>query len=152
MLWPSISKLYYLYLIMHGFILISCNKSDRHDLQVMQNNALRTCFNVKRGDKLSMANMHKKAKLLSLEQRRSLQLLHLMFIHKENVSNLRLIVRNTRAAQRDQFYVERYKNSPFYKGAELWKLLPLDIASSDSIFQFKLNLKKTYETFCDATS
>ena len=80
-----------------------------------------------------------------------------MFIHKENVSNLRLIERNTRAAQRDQFYVERYnnmkyKNSPFYEGAELWKLLPLDIASSDSIFQFKLNLKKTYKTFCDATS
>ena len=47
-----------------GFILISCNKSDRHDLEVMQNDALRTCFNVKHRDKLSMAYMHKKAKLL----------------------------------------------------------------------------------------
>ena len=34
-----------------GFVLISCNKSDRHDLQVLQNDALRTCFNVKRRDK-----------------------------------------------------------------------------------------------------
>ena len=47
-----------------GFVLISCNKSDRHDLQVIQNNALRTCFNVKRRDKYSVVKMHKQAKLL----------------------------------------------------------------------------------------
>ena len=41
-----------------GFMLISCNKSDRHDLQVIQNDALRTCHNVKRRDKLSISNMH----------------------------------------------------------------------------------------------
>ena len=34
------------------------------------------------------------------------------------------------------FYIERfnnikYKNSPFYKGAELWDLLPVEIASID---------------------
>ena len=34
-----------------GFMLISCNKSDRKDLQVIQNDALRTCYNVKRRDK-----------------------------------------------------------------------------------------------------
>ena len=50
-----------------GFIIISCNKSDQHDLQILQNDALRTCFNVKRRDKLSIATMHKRAKLLSLE-------------------------------------------------------------------------------------
>ena len=27
-----------------GFILIACNKSDRYDLQVIQNDALRTCY------------------------------------------------------------------------------------------------------------
>ena len=31
-----------------GFMIILCNKSDRHDLQVIQNDALRTCYNVKR--------------------------------------------------------------------------------------------------------
>ena len=100
----------------------------------MQNDALRTVFNVNLRDKLSVSKMHKRAKLLSLEQRRTLQLLHLMFIHKSNVVNLRVLARNTRAAQRSQFYVERYnnikyKNSPFYKGSELWNLLPIDIAS-----------------------
>ena len=93
-----------------GFVLISCNKSDRHDLQVIQNDALRTCFNVKRRDKLSVAKMHNKAKLLSLEQRRSLQLLQLMYLHKNNVENLRVPQRVTRAAEREQFYVECYNN------------------------------------------
>ena len=50
-----------------GFIIISF-KSDRHDLQILQNDALRTCFNVKRRDKLSISSMHKRAKFLSLEQ------------------------------------------------------------------------------------
>ena len=82
-------------------------------MQILQNDALRTCLNVKRRDKLSIATMHKRANLLSLEQRRTLQLLHLMFIHKENVDNPRILERNTRAAQRDQFYVERYNNIKF---------------------------------------
>ena len=51
-----------------GFMLISCNKSDHNDLQVIQNDALRTCYNVKSRDKLSIASMHQKANLLSLEQ------------------------------------------------------------------------------------
>ena len=139
-----------------GFVLISCNKSDRHDLQIMQNDALRTCFNVRRRDKLSIAKMHKKAKLLSLEQRRTIQLLHLMYLHKSNVNNLRILNRNTRAAQRDHFYVERYNNnkykhSPFFKGAELWELLPMDIMECESIFRFKQKLKTTYTVYCDTT-
>ena len=120
----------------------------------MQNDALRTCFNVKRRDKLSIFKLHKKAKLLSLEQRRTYQLLHLMYIHKENVNNLRAMPRNTQVAMRDNFYVEhynnlKYKNSPFYKGVESWKLLPMDISMSDSLFQFKQKLKRKYKTFCD---
>ena len=65
-----------------GFMLISCNKSDRKDLQVIQNDALRTCYNVKRRDKLSIMKMHK-MRLLSLDQRLTFQLLSLMFLHKK---------------------------------------------------------------------
>ena len=135
-----------------GFMLISCNKSDRYDLHVIQNDVLRTCYNVKRRDKLSISNMHKKANLLSLEQRRTFQLLSLMCIHKGNRMNLIVPPRNTRAATRDKFYVERYKNikyrnSLFYKGAELWKLLPMDIVTSGSLFEFKQLLKKQYKSF-----
>ena len=137
-----------------GFILISCNKSDLHDLQVIQNDALRTCYNIKRRDKLSISSMHKRANLLSLEQRRSLQNLSLMYLHKEDAQNLIVPNRHTRAAVRPQFHVERYnvnkyRNSPFYKGYELWKLLPLDIATADSLFQFKQLFKKKYNMYVD---
>ena len=89
-----------------GFLLISCNKSDRHELQVIQNDALRTCYNVKRQEKLSISSMHKRANLLSLEQRRSLQLLSLMYLHKEDAQNLIVANRHTRAAACDQFHVD----------------------------------------------
>ena len=100
--------------------------------------------------------MHKQAKLLSIEQRRSLQLLQLMYLHRNDMKNLRVMNRNTRAAQRDHFNLERYnnikyKNSPYYKGSELWDLLPLDIIQSDSVFQFKKNLKRKFTIYCDTT-
>ena len=137
-----------------GFMIISCNKSDRHDLQIIQNDALRTCYNVKRRDRLSIASMHKRSHLLSLEQRRTFQLLNLMYMHKNNPQNLRIAPRQTRGADRQQFNIERYnnlkyKNSPFYKGAELWNLLPLDIVTSESIYQFKKSLKNRYKTYVD---
>ena len=140
-----------------GFLIIACNKSDRHDLQIIQNDALRTCYNVKSHDKLSKSKMHKKSNLLSLEQRMTFQLLGLMYLHKHDVANLRIPARQTRGAGRTQFHVERYnvckyKNSPFYKGADLWNLLPHDIASSDSIHQFKTLLKSRYRDFVDTTA
>ena len=135
-------------------MLMSCNKSDRHDLQVIQNDALRTCYNVKRRDRLSISNMHNRSHLLSLEQRRTIQLLCLMYMHKQDPDNLKIPIRNTRAADRDEFNVERYqnskyKNSPFFKGADLWKSLPLNMINSDCLFQFKKGLKNMYKKYSD---
>ena len=140
-----------------GFMLISCTKSDRSDLQVIQNDALRTCYNVRRRDRLSVSIMHNSANLLSLEQRRTFQLLSLMYLHKNDVINLRIPIRNTRGADRDRFIVERYnclkyKHSSFYKGAELWDKLPVDIASSNTLFEFKKKLVTRYNTYVDSLS
>ena len=78
-----------------GFLLISGNVSDRHDLQ---NTALRICYNVMLRDRVSIAEMHRRSNLLSLEQRRQKQLLCLMFIYKCRHDNVWLYDRNTRAA------------------------------------------------------
>ena len=104
-----------------GFLINVCNKSDRHTLQIFQNDALCTCYNVTRRDKLSIAKMHNKSNLFSLEQRQTFQLLHLMYLHKNDANNLRIPVRRTRGAICAQFNVEKYnvckyKNSPFIKG------------------------------------
>ena len=53
--------------------------SDRGDLQIIQNNILRTCYNVKLLDRLSLVEMHREAVHVSLEQRRIVQLLDLMY-------------------------------------------------------------------------
>ena len=63
---------------------------------------------------------------------RIFKLLSLMFLHRKNPRNIIIPARNHRGANRDQFVVERYnnlkyKNSPFYKGSELWQQLPLDM-------------------------
>ena len=108
-----------------GFLLISGNVSDRSDLQTSQNDALRVCFNVRLRDRVSIVQMHRRAKLLSLEHRRQVQLLNLMLIHKSRHDNVRrLHARNTRAANvysftRERYHNNKYKNSPFYKGALL---------------------------------
>ena len=137
-----------------GFMLISCNKSDRQDLQIIQNDALRTCYNVRRRDRMSIVKMHAKSKLLSLEQRRRLQLLSLMYIHKDNPATIRNRVRITREAERIAFHVERYqnckyKNSPYYKGADLWKSIPLELTRSPCRLHFKNELKKLYRNYND---
>ena len=79
------------------------------------------------------------------------------YVSKNDHDNLRIPVRHTRAAERTQFSIEKYnvckyKNSPFYKGADLWKLLPNDIIASDTVFQFKSLLKTRYKDFVDTTS
>ena len=92
--------------------------------------------------------MHKESKLLSLDQRRQIQLLSLMFTHRLDINVQRVNARNTRASQRYRFYKERYnsvkyKDNPYYKGAELWDHLLLDTINSVTLFEFKTCLKKT---------
>ena len=58
-----------------------------------------------------------------------------------------MVVRNTREADRDNFYVERYqnckyKNSPYYIGADLWKKLTMDLVQSVTLHQFKYGLRR----------
>ena len=40
-----------------GFISISCNISDRNDLQTLQNHALRICYNVRLQDRVSIVDL-----------------------------------------------------------------------------------------------
>ena len=135
-----------------GFLLISGNVSDRSDLQTLQNDSLRICFNVRR-DRVSIVLMHRRAKLLSLEQRRQIQLLNLMFIYKTRHRNVRRIHgRNTRAANvfsftRERYNNNKYKNSPFYKGALLWDTLPLDARQCVQLSVFKKLLRGVYQEY-----
>ena len=139
-----------------GFMLISGNKSDRSDLQTLQNNALRICFIVRLRDMVSIERMHNMSKHLSLEQRRKKQLLCLMFIFTGRHDNIqRVHGHNTRAAQIYSFTHERYhnvkyKNSPYYKGTILWDELPVHTRQCNTLLDFKKSLNRLYRKFDDS--
>ena len=59
------------------FSSVTCLKSDREDLQIIQNNALR----LRLGLRISLVDIHSRANLISLDQRCCMQLLSLLFVH-----------------------------------------------------------------------
>ena len=51
-----------------GFMQMFFNVSDKNELQILQNNGLRICYNVRLRDMVSIESMHNLAHLLSLDQ------------------------------------------------------------------------------------
>ena len=135
-----------------GFLLISCNKSDRDDLQVLQNNSLRICYNVRLLDRLPLVDMHREASLVSLEQRRKCQLLCLMFIYQNCRNVQRVFPRQTRQENRynfitDAFQSGKYKGSPYFKGTILWDSLPAYVILLPTLNEFKARMKRIFAPF-----
>ena len=135
-----------------GFLLISCTKKDRGDLQIIQNNCLRTCYNVRLIDRLSLSEMHREANLVSLEQRRQIQILCLMYIYRVFANVERAFARNTRQGRRFNFRLDnyqsgKYKNSPYFKGTILWDRLPDDMITITTLLEFKRRIKPLFSPF-----
>ena len=115
----------------------------------MQNDALRSCYNTRRRDKISVRKMHTEANLLSLDQRREIQLLSLMYNHS-TCNNVRKVVNCD--VQREVLFIldteryntVKYKHSPFHKGAKLWDVLPVDTINSDTYISIKKQLYTVY--------
>ena len=132
-----------------GFVLISCNIGQRHDLQTLQNNALRLCKRYHLLDRIQIEQLHDECTILGLEQRRRKQLLRLMYLHSKNEDNIKKPVRVTRLETKLVFKTPakcttKYLNSPFYKGTLLWNGLSSELQRSDSVERFVNNVKKLY--------
>ena len=136
-----------------GFMQLTINVSDKNDLQILQNNALRICYNVRLRDKVLIERMHNQANLLSLDQRRQKQVLLLLFIYKNRHVNARRVhARNTRAAEvysfvRERYHNIKYKNSPYYKGSLLWDTLPIPTRLCLNITDFRNCLRRIYHRY-----
>ena len=132
---------------------MSFNVSDKNELQILQNNGLRICYNVRLRDMVSIERMHNLAHLLSLDQRRQKQVLFLMFIHKNrHVEACRIHPTNTRAANvysfvREKYNNVKYKNSSYYKGSLLWDTLPASTRLCLDITDFRNSLKRIYSNY-----
>ena len=132
-----------------GFILLSCGKGDRFDLQKIQNDILRVCCKIKWQEHVSIKDLHKRCKIISIEQRMRRQLLWLMYIESKNVDNRKIFERELRNADKYVFKTDRkigtkYQHSPFYKGTLLWNDLSADIQFSRDIFEFKKLIARKY--------
>ena len=82
-----------------GFLLLSQTNGQKNELQIIQNDALRFANQVTRNDRISKVELHKKVKLLSLEQRREKQLYTLMYKLSLRGMYRKITNRNTRNQQ-----------------------------------------------------
>ena len=135
-----------------GFLLISVNAGDKHDLQVMQNDALRFCNGLKLLDMMPVALLHNSVHLLSLEQRRQKQVLKIMFIQAKKGRSRVVTNVNTRSQTKYVFKTEteigrKYEKSSYYLGTILCNGLDRETQDSDSIFSFKRKIDKVYKKY-----
>ena len=97
-------------------------------------------------DRISIEELHSKCKIISLEQRRRIQLLGLMYLLSKDVDFLHVPGRITRNANRIVFKVPAkinpvYERSPYYIGTLLWNELPQLTQESNCIYEFKKILR-----------
>ena len=106
---------------MRFFLLLACNKDKKGDFQVLQNDALRFCNESHLNDRVALKILHNKANLVSLEQRRCVQLLSLMYKMSKSNNNRAEGTRVTRQQKKYVFPIDseigtKYSHSPSYKG------------------------------------
>ena len=71
-------------------------------------------------------------------------------MYKSNYDVQRISRRATRGAERfdvEQYNVVKYKNSPSYKGSELWDELSRDVTESTCLTEVKRYLMKEYRIY-----
>lgn len=120
----------------------------RRKLQRLQNRALRIIY--RHTDRNSLPEMHTIAKLTSLDQRASRQLMCLTYKRAHDLHDYPLLPRtgNMRLNEKMRFNMprpnsEKFKKFPFYAGSKLWDSLDRSIQELPEYNHFKSRLSKT---------
>ena len=87
-------------------LLISVTNGIKHDLQAMQNDAIRFCKGINLLDRVSIPVLHNSIKLLSLEQRRQKQLLKIVYIQAQKNRSRAITNVNTRSQTKYVFQTD----------------------------------------------
>ena len=129
-----------------GYMLTSCTIDDKSDLQKCQNDALRICTRRRLADHIRISDLHKKCKIVSLEQRRRMQFLSLVYKKSKDLTLRKVFPRNKRESVRlvfktDQYEGALYKRSPYFIGSKLWDALPISDIECPDIFSFRKHLR-----------
>ena len=70
-----------------------------------------------------------------------------MYIYRKFCNVERNFARNTRQGRRfrvDNYQSTKHKNSPYFKGAILWDLLPDEMINLPSLSEFKRDIKNRF--------
>ena len=91
-----------------SFVMCLNNKHDVDKLQVLQNRALRMCYNIHNPRDISLLQLHERAKVDMLHKRRTLQLLPIMYEARTHLLYQEILARNTRIADKytDNLYAK----------------------------------------------
>ena len=103
-------------------------------------------------DKVSENVLHLEGKLQSLEQRRDLQLLKLMYHQSKNDENIKVAKRHTRATEKIVFNIPtrctpKYLNSSYYLGSQMWNNLNEATQRMEDIKKFEKSVASLYKTY-----
>ena len=125
-----------------------CTLQDLEDLQILQNHALRCCYNVIDARTKLVTDLHKTANVKMLDVRRKKQQLLRNFRNLENgYIKLYSPVRNTRNVMGRTIslpitHTEQFKKSLYYIGSKEWNNLPENIRASHNLDEFKKRLNE----------
>ena len=137
-----------------GFLLLSCNLGQKRELQRIQNSCIRTCLLYNRIEHITIERLHQEMGLVSLEQRRQIQCLNLMYIlSKKEIYIMKNNV-NTRANVKIKFRLMtkcsgKYLGSPLYRGSVLWDNLDKITQDLPSMKHFSAVMRKNCRTYID---
>ena len=97
------------------FILISSDLACKKNLQTLQNNALIIALRYQLLDRLSIPDLQREANLQSLEQRRIIQLLKLLYQHSKNVNTQNIVARNSSGNGKEVFDISSKCGTKYLK-------------------------------------
>ena len=139
-----------------GFLLLSCTLGQKRELQRIQNSCIRSCLLYNRIEHITIERLHHEMKLVSLEQRRHVQCLTLMYrLSKKEVYIKRNNI-NTRGNVKIKFKLMarcsgKYLGSPLYRGSQLWDNLDKSIQDLPTVKHFSNVLMSKCSVYKDLT-
>ena len=131
---------------METFFINTCTSQDLQDLQVLQNSALRCCYNVCDPRDEHVSNLHRNANMQLLEVRRKKQQLLCVWRNiQTGFIEIHCPVRITRGVQGKSVGLpiprtEQYKKSVYYLGCKAWNELKENVRDIIDLNEFKKNI------------
>ena len=104
------------------------------------------CFDIYNPVEISIKDLHSRAKVCRLKERRDLNLLCILYEMKQLHLYERVGDCSTRQGDKYEFKMDiavvgPYARSPYYLGSKLWNSLPIHIQNATTKAQFKHEVK-----------